>query len=54
MKGSIRAIVGFILLFGAVGGLDTATDAQLYVVVLVACAGLAIMCSGVLAMKGSV
>lgn len=54
MKGSLRAIVGFLCVFGAVGGMDNATDSQLLVESLVAVLGLAIMYSGVLAMKGNV
>ena len=51
MKGSIRAIVGLLIVFGAAGGLDTATDAQLLPVVAVACVGLFVMLSGVKAME---
>ena len=29
MKGTIRFVVGFLLVFGAVGGMETGTDAQL-------------------------
>jgi len=54
MKGSIRAIIGFLIVYGVSGGLDTATDTQLYTVVLpLVGLGLAIMYSGVSAMKGS-
>jgi hypothetical protein len=51
MKGSIRAIVGLLIVFGAAGGLDTATDCQLPVILMVAAVGLAVMYSGVMAMK---
>jgi hypothetical protein len=51
MKGSIRAFVGLLVVFGAAGGLDTATDSDLYVSTLLAIAGLAIMYSGVRAMN---
>ena len=52
MKGSIRAIVGFLLVFGSVGGLDNATDSQLYLVLLpIAVLGLGIMYSGVSSMS---
>ena len=51
MKGSIRAIGGLILTIGAAGGLDNATDAQLIPITLIAALGLAIMYSGVKAMK---
>ena len=49
MRGSIRALVGFMLVFGAVGGMDNGSD--LFVCVLIAVAGLATMFSGVMAMK---
>jgi hypothetical protein len=51
MKGSIRAITGLIITLGAAGGLDTAADRQLYVVILIAVLGLGLMYSGVSAMK---
>lgn len=51
MKGSIRAILGFLVVFGAVGGMDNATDNQLLVELLIAVLGLATMYSGVSAMK---
>ena len=51
MKGSIRAIVGLLIVFAAAGGLDNATDAQLLPVVAVACVGLFVMLSGVKAME---
>lgn len=51
MKGSIRAIIGLVVTLCAAGGLDNAADNQLYVVVLVAIAGLGLMYSGVSAMK---
>lgn len=52
MKGSIRAIVGFLLVFGSVGGMDNATDSQLYLVLLpIAVLGLGIMYSGVSSMS---
>ncbi len=43
----IRVIVGFILVFGAVGGMDNATDAQLLPLVAVAALGLVSMYFGV-------
>ena len=52
MKGSIRAIVGLIVVMGAAGGLDTATDGQLFGCLAVAAVGLAVMYSGVMAMNG--
>lgn len=51
MRGSIRTFIGLIVVFGAVGGIDNATDAQLPVVLLFAVAGLAVMYSGVRAMN---
>ena len=52
MRGSIRAILGLLIVFAAAGGLDNATDAQLLPCVVIAAVGLAIMASGVYAMKG--
>ena len=52
MKGSIRAIFGLLLTIAAAGGLDNATDAQLPLCLMTAGVGLAIMYSGVKAMKG--
>ncbi len=48
-KGSkmIRLAVGFLMVFGSVGGLDNATDAQLLPLIAVAVAGLALMAAGV-------
>lgn len=54
MKGSIRTIVGLLVVFGAVGGLDQSTDAQLLGGVAIALAGLLVMYSGVNALKESV
>ena len=51
MKGSIRAILGLLVVFGAVGGIDNATDSQLLVESLIAVLGLGIMYSGVSAMN---
>lgn len=42
----IRAIIGFLLVFGAVGGLDNATDAQLLPLIGIAFTGLALMYFG--------
>ena len=49
MRGSIRALFGLLLVIGAAGGIDTATDAQL--LGCIAIAGLGIMASGVSAMN---
>jgi hypothetical protein len=51
MRGSIRAGVGFLVVFAAVGGIDNATNAQLFPLIAVAAVGLAIMYSGVRAMQ---
>ena len=51
MKGSIRAIVGLFVVFGAAGGLDNATDGQLPTLIAVSVVGLLLMASGVSAMK---
>lgn len=51
MKGSIRLVVGFLLVFGAVGGMETGTDAQLPLQLVVAAVGLFCMYSGVKAME---
>ncbi len=50
MKGSIRLVVGFLLVFGAVGGMETTADALLAQTV-VAVIGLGVMYSGVKAME---
>jgi hypothetical protein len=51
MRGSIRAIVGLLVVFGVAGGIDTATNEQLLALILVAAAGLGLMASGVSAMN---
>jgi hypothetical protein len=43
----IRTIVGFMMVFGAAGGLDNATDAQLIPLMAVAIFGLTLMYFGV-------
>ena len=48
MRGSIRAVVGFLITFGAVGADDSV---PLYLIIGVAAIGLAIMASGVAAIK---
>ena len=50
MRGSIRALVGFMVVFAAVGGIDNAADGQLLGLTALACAGLAMMAAGVSAM----
>lgn len=51
MRGSIRAIVGLLVVFGAAGGIDNATNEQLLTLILVAAAGLGLMASGTAAMQ---
>ena len=52
MRGSIRMFIGFMLVWGAVGGLDLPENSMLTCLAL-AVAGLLIGLSGVVAMKGS-
>lgn len=47
MTGSIRAFVGFMVVFGAVGTLEVDPAASLVQMTLLALAGLGIMASGV-------
>lgn len=51
MRGMIRVFVGLVVVMGAAGGIDNATDSQLLGCVAIAIAGLAIMASGVAASK---
>jgi len=51
MRGSIRAFLGLVITMAAAGGLDTATDAQLLPCMAMAVVGLAIVASGVNAMR---
>jgi hypothetical protein len=53
MTGSIRAFVGFMVVYGAVGTLEVDPAASLLVMSAVAVLGLAIMASGVSAMRNS-
>ena len=46
MRGSIRFVVGLIVVFGAAGGIDTATDTQLLGCIAIAAVGLLVMASG--------
>ena len=50
MKGSIRALVGFLIVYGAVGSLDADPQASVLAMGALATAGLALMASGVNAM----
>lgn len=52
MRGSIRAIIGLVVVLGAAGGIDNAVDGELLLVTSVAVLGLLLMFSGVSAMKG--
>ncbi len=51
MKGSIRMLVGFLIAFGAMGTLEVDPTASLAVQGVLALVGLAVMYSGVNAMK---
>jgi len=51
MRGSIRAVVGFFIAFGAVGTLDADPSASVLLQVALASVGLAIMWSGVASMQ---
>lgn len=51
MKGSIRIAIGFLLVFGAVGGMDSGPDDMLYYQIVSAVIGLFIMSSGAKAMN---
>jgi hypothetical protein len=48
----IRVIVGFILVFGAVGGMDNATDGELLPLLAIAVVGLASMYYGTRKING--
>lgn len=51
MNGSIRALVGFLMVYGAVGGMEADPDASLALLSVFTVCGLAIMASGVFAMR---
>ena len=51
MRGSIRMLVGFLIVFGAVGSIEIDPNANLMIEMILAGAGLALMFSGVNAMK---
>lgn len=53
MRGSIRTFLGLVLVLGAAGGLDTASDSELVYCVLVAFVGVVMMATGVSAMKSN-
>lgn len=46
MRGMIRFVVGLVVVMGAAGGIDNATDSQLIGCIAIAAAGLALMMSG--------
>lgn len=48
----IRVIVGFFLVFGAVGGMDNANDGELLPLLAIAAVGLASMYSGTRKING--
>jgi len=51
MRGSIRMFVGFMLVFGSVGGMDNSTDSDLLLLLGTAIIGMVLMLSGLKAMK---
>jgi hypothetical protein len=51
MPGTIRTIAGLLVTMACVGGMDTATDAQLWLLVAVAALAMFTMYSGVKAMQ---
>ena len=51
MRGSIRAIVGFFIVFGAVGGMEHDPSSSILLGVSLAAVGLLLMYSGVRAMN---
>lgn len=54
MRGGIRAIIGFMFVYGAAGGIETSTtDYELFVNCLVASLGFMVLISGVNAMNRS-
>ena len=52
MRGTIRVVLGLLIVFGCAGGFDNATDSQLLPLILITGLGLALMASGTAAMKG--
>jgi len=51
MRGSIRALVGFVIVFNAGSSMDNCTDSQLVSLLVFAIVGLGIMASGIAAMN---
>jgi hypothetical protein len=51
MRGSGRILVGLLIVFGSVGGLDNAADSELMLLTGLAGLGMLLMVSGIKAMK---
>jgi hypothetical protein len=51
MKGSIRVMLGLLIVFGVTGGIDNATEEQLLALIPLAFVGFALMLTGVNAMN---
>ena len=51
MPGTIRVVLGLVIALSAVGGIDRATDGQLWILAVIAALGLYSMYSGVKAMQ---
>ena len=51
MQGTIRFFIGFLVMFGIAGAIDTATDNQLITLIAAAAVGLGVMHSGVRALN---
>lgn len=51
MRGSIRSVVGFLIVLGSAGGIDTAADSDLLTLLVVAVIGMGFMISGIRAMN---
>jgi hypothetical protein len=51
MKGSIRVAIGFLIVFGSVGGMDADPSASILLGLATAVLGLCLMYSGVTAMN---
>jgi hypothetical protein len=54
MRGSIRMLVGFMIVFGAIGTIEVNPDADLLVQIIIALCGLSVMLTGVSAMREDV
>lgn len=51
MRGSIRFFIGFLVVFGAMGYIESCSDAGLLAGIVVAAAGLGLMSAGVSALN---